>query len=166
MTIIEGDYADIVSPEWGDPRSWTELSFDVHRFGYGYAWRQSTTVRFGVSVLLIYLMLTTVFVMYLLYHTLIQRQWISSSWGSVGEIIALAINSTSTDRMQNTCAGIKKSETWRQTISIRETCAGHLELTVGEEKERAKMVRIGTRYGTLPTCFKAFEKDLRKDKID
>lgn len=61
-------------PDMRDPRKWTEISFNVHRFGYGYAWKQSSTVQFGVSMLLIYLTLTTFFVIYLLHRILIQQQ--------------------------------------------------------------------------------------------
>lgn len=133
-------------------QDWLKLDFGVQRFGYGYSWNQSPTVRFGITVLLVYAALATGFILYVLHRTLIRREWTSGSWGNMGELLALAVNSTPSRRIQNTCAGITRRPTWRQIVSIRESHnTQHLELVFREdEMECSKLPKMGARYGTLP----------------
>jgi hypothetical protein len=55
----------------------------------------------------------------------------------LGELLALAINSAPTCALQNTCAGINKSETCSQVVRVRETTKGHLELVFDQAEIRS-----------------------------
>jgi hypothetical protein len=106
-------------------------TLSIQRYGYGYGFR-TVTVYFGLAVLLSHVLLTLIYIFYSLYDFFFVRHWTSSSWGDIGELAALLINSPVTEELQNTCAGIGDKGTWRKTVRIRETGEGHLGAVVGE----------------------------------
>ncbi len=66
----------------------------------------------------------------------------------MAEFLALAMNSSPSPRLQNTCAGVSTANTWRQEIAVRETYRGHLELVVGaHDKARHSKPQAGQVYG-------------------
>ena len=78
----------------------------------------------------------------------VEQQGIGCSWDQITELIALAVNSKSTSRMQNTCAGIETSRTWQGIVAVRETYAGHLEMVFGEEaKAMNSFAEAEKKYG-------------------
>ena len=76
----------------------------------------------------------------------------SSVWDSVTELVALAINSSPTGALQNTCAGIIGTRAFRTVVRIRETDAGHLEMLFGEEddyKMQTGELKLNEKYGRI-----------------
>ena len=127
--------------------SWIQLNPKFERFGYGYKWRGSRTSQLGVSILLLHLFMALAHIAYVLYQVIVKHQGTTSSFDTIGEIVALALNSHSSAKLQNTSGGINHSKTWKEIVAVRETSAGHLELVIDpESKTDANPPRIGVTY--------------------
>ena len=82
----------------------------------------------------------------------------STSWDSISEITALAMNSTPTTALRNTCAGITELGIFKLPVRVlvREDAEGegeHLELVVGDveqEKNDKSTVKPNRACGTMP----------------
>lgn len=129
------------------PAGWTQLYFEVWRHGYSYGVR-SVTTRLALVLLLTQATLTIGFMIYLCF-----AGFRTSAWGSIGELVALALRSRGTDQFQNTDAGIDRPNTWAQNLRIRDVGSGRLEMRFGEDGcaeekgERVGLVCVGKRYG-------------------
>lgn len=67
--------------------------------------------------------------------------------------MALAMNSTPTEKLQNTCAGVTEGSTFNETVKIREVVDGQLELVFDEDdgyQGHYKKLRPGKQYGGVP----------------
>ena len=113
--------------------NWTQVRFDNFRYGYGYG-LNGVLIKIAMVVLLAHASIA-------LAHTItaVYGGWSSEAWGKVEELIALAINSSPSEGLQNTCAGIKSSETWGRMVRIRVRMhkegvqPGHLEMVFDGE---------------------------------
>lgn len=83
----------------------------------------------------------------------------STCWDSVGEVTALAMNSTPTTLLKNTCASILKLNIFKipvRVLAFRDNEGGddeHLELMfrdVDEKVVRGTPIKLNRVYGTLP----------------
>ena len=90
----------------------------------------------------------------------------STCWDSIGDVTALAINSTPSALLRNTCAGITELDIYKipvRVLALRddESSDGeHLELVFGELDEKAiqhRIIKQNRVYGTMP--FLAAEKE-------
>ena len=85
----------------------------------------------------------------------------SSAWDSVAELIALAINSSPTDTLQNTCAGIIGTRAFQTPVRIVETTGGHLELLFGDRRDlQTSKLRFNEKYGRIEV---PDEEDIKVD---
>lgn len=77
----------------------------------------------------------------------------STAWDSAAEMIVLAMNSSSTDILQNTCAGIIGKKIFETPVRILVTDKQHLELVFGEETEfttgSMSSLMMNEEYGRL-----------------
>ncbi|KAL9026399.1 MAG: hypothetical protein Q9180_007491, partial [Flavoplaca navasiana] len=87
------------------------------------------------------------------------RQCISSNcWDTIAEVTALAMNSSPTAALRNTCAGITELHIFKLPVRIlvskdEEGEGEHLELVFGsvdEEKMSERTIKANRTYGTLP----------------
>jgi hypothetical protein len=146
LSTINGSAVSVSLVEEALP---TGFTFKVSRYGYGYGFR-TATIYFGVMVLLAHSLLTIVYIMYALYEFFYVKHWTSNSWGSIGELMVLLINSKPSTELQNTCAGIDSKMTWRKRVYIRETGDAHVGVVVGELDPKVDgLVKVGMEYGTL-----------------
>lgn len=77
-----------------------------------------------LTVYCIYIVLSAVFI-------LVIRPESSSSWDSISELTALAVLSVPTERLQNTSAGIKTLNVYREPVNVRAAAGDdHLEIVV------------------------------------
>lgn len=129
---------------------WLRVDPVFSRYGYGYDWKDSRTTQFGIVVLLIHVCLASAHTIFILYKVLVTKEGLVGSWTTISELLALAMNSTPSPKLQDTCAGVDAAKTWRQVVSVRETYAGHLEMVVGPE-DRAKypLPQANRVYGHL-----------------
>lgn len=135
-------------------RNWTRFDLTVYRQGYGYS-LNSITTKLGLAVLCIFM---AVVVVYLVWWTCASIRFRRShphrtvttfQWSSIGELLALAINSPRSHDLDGTCSGIEDPKVWGIPIRIREVEPSHLGLRVGELKETDAPVMASGRYGGL-----------------
>ncbi|KAF7937068.1 hypothetical protein BELL_0092g00190 [Botrytis elliptica] len=129
------------------PKGWLEWKFEIWRRGYSYGIRGITT-KLALAPLLTHCISTLGFMVYLCF-----AGWRTVAWNSIGEFIALALKSRSTETFRGTDAGIDLSTTWAQNIRIGKIGTEELEIRFGEdgcEEEKGEwlgVVRVGRRYG-------------------
>ncbi|KAI9761273.1 MAG: hypothetical protein M1840_001976 [Geoglossum simile] len=152
LTIVtnNGTYLDETSSDYINP-DWIELEIEVFQTGYSYSVR-TVTVRIAIAVLLLHSLVAVI-------HTIVlcfaRRPWTSQSWGTVGELVLLALNSR-LDRENSANANTgAETQTWNQPLRVREVGEGHLEILVGAipgDSERGTVVSYekvqpGKAYG-------------------
>jgi hypothetical protein len=148
QTDEAGGFTEPLNTTAAHMKDWLRLDIEVQRFGYGYQWRDSKTVQFGISVLLIHVAMAVGHLFFMLWAIVMEEQGVGCSWDQITELIALAVNSKSTSRMENTCAGIETSRTWQEIVTVRETYEGHLEMVFGEEaKAMNNLAEAEKKYG-------------------
>jgi hypothetical protein len=87
----------------------------------------------------------------------------STCWDSIAEVTALAINSTPTTALRNTCAGITEIRIFKVPVRILamrdlEGDGEHLELVFGDvdaEQARKMSIKSNRKYGTMPAIASA-----------
>ncbi|KAE8441931.1 hypothetical protein EG329_004139 [Mollisiaceae sp. DMI_Dod_QoI] len=95
----------------GDQSTKLEVKTTVNGYGYGI----TTATLLSTLVLLIYSLIAISYIIY----TIFFAKTTSSSWESITELVALAMNSKPSSAMQNTGAGIATLSTLKQPIRIR-----------------------------------------------
>ncbi len=146
-----GDDEPLNTTDIADTSQWLRLNPTFQRYGYGYHWYGSKTTQFGISVLLVHLVIASAHMAYVLREILWKDRGLPVTWQTIPELIALAINSGSSEKMQNTCAGISDTRTWNEPVAVREASKGHLEMVLGRNQMlQMPRARAGVRYGTLP----------------
>jgi len=129
---------------------WLRVDPVFSRYGYGYDWKDSRTTQFGIVVLLVHFLLASMHTAVILYKVLISKEGLVGSWTTIAELLALAMNSTPSRNLQDTCAGVDAAKTWRQVVSVRETYTDHLEMVVGAaDKARYPGPQPNRLYGHL-----------------
>lgn len=76
----------------------------------------------------------------------------STAWDSVAELVALAMNSSPTEILENTCAGILGRKAYQTHVRVLKTSEKHLELVFGEIKDLNADVSelvMNEEYGSL-----------------
>lgn len=76
----------------------------------------------------------------------------STAWDSAAELVALAMNSSPTETLQNTCAGIIGRKALETPVRVLATTQGHLELVFGEGKDpnaQTSELVMNEKYGKL-----------------
>ncbi|KAI4117329.1 MAG: hypothetical protein LQ345_002418 [Seirophora villosa] len=130
------------------------VTFRVESTLDGYAYNVMTPPpRIAIAILTGYLLLVVG-------HTLYSGiTGISSNcWDTIAEVTALAVNSTPTAALRNTCAGISEFHIFKLPVRIlvskdEEGEGEHLELVFGqtdEEKVEERTIQANRTYGTLP----------------
>lgn len=91
----------------------------------------------------------------------------STCWDSIGEVTALAVNSTPSALLRNTCAGITELSIFKipvRVLAVRDNESSdgeHLELVFGELDEKAvqhQVIKQNRVYGTMPLLVAEKEK--------
>ncbi|KAI0543231.1 hypothetical protein GGR58DRAFT_451199 [Xylaria digitata] len=116
----------------------TEIVYAVERYGWGYG-LNSKTIWFSILTLLIHVVLVVAYFVYSFVFWCRATGWTSKSWGTIGEILALAVSSPPADELRNSGAGIDNSATWMTTLRLREA---------GSDSDKLELV-VGTRGGTV-----------------
>ncbi|KAF6226151.1 hypothetical protein HO133_009017 [Letharia lupina] len=156
-----GDYwfsgkGDVFTVDPEESKDWVKLRVDSTVNGYAYNIRGASP-KVAISFLLAYCITALSHILYA------GISGISSTcWDSIGEVTALAMNSTPTTLLKNTCAGIMELNIFKlpvRVLAIRddEGDGEHLELVFGnvDEKDvRGTPIKPNRVYGTLPKLAK------------
>ena len=133
----------------------TYVTYSIKRYGYGYGWNASKTVKFGLAVLLLHAALAIIFMWYRTCCAVSKRRrWSSEAWGEVGELIALALVSSDVGprkRLKGVSGGVKEKSTWSQYVRVRERGHSGLEMVVeplpGSGDDNTEIWEEGVRVG-------------------
>ncbi|KAI9699318.1 MAG: hypothetical protein M1836_002928 [Candelina mexicana] len=147
-------------------QNWLKPRLEILVVGYAYS-SQGIAIKFALAILLLHVLLAFAHTIYSVWTGLS-----SSSWDSATEITALALNSSPSKALQNTCAGIERVATMGLQVRIMERNedgkgAEHLELVLGEAadgfqpKEELIARDVDAEYVRLRTnkAYGAFEVD-------
>ena len=142
-----------------ESKDWVKFRVSSAVIGYAYN-THGPTPKVAISVLLIYCLGALIHIVYA------GISGISSTcWDSTGEVTALAMNSTPTAALRNTCAGITELNIFKLPVRVlafrdEEGDGEHLELVFGNQDEKSlenKTIQANRFYGTMP-AMKAREK--------
>ena len=146
----KGD-AFIVDPV--ESKDWIKLRVQSNFEGFAYNTRGATT-KVAIGFLLAYCVLALAHILYA------SITGISSTcWDSIGEVTALAVNSTPSSLLRNTCAGITELNIFKLPVRVlafrdNENSDGeHLELVFGDLDEKSiqhQVIKENRVYGTMP----------------
>ena len=153
---LDGDYwfsgkGNVFEVDPVASKNWVRLHVSSTIDGYAYN-TVGATPKIAISFLLAYCLFATAHIIYA------GISGISSTcWDSIGEVTALAVNSTPTTALRNTCAGITELNIFKLPVRVlakrdAEGDGEHLELVFGSVDE--KTVERGTIkknrvYGTM-----------------
>lgn len=102
--------------------------FEIENLVWGWKYTaEEATTKLAIAVMFTYCILVLGHVIYSAISGVS-----STAWDSVSELVALAMNSTPTKALQNTCAGITGSAVYQTQVRILKTSEKHLELVFGE----------------------------------
>lgn len=113
----------------------TKINWNTQPYGYGWGFR-GTPILVATTVLLAQAVTALV-------HTgvTIFGRWTSDGWGSMGEMLVLALNSMPTERSKE-CASAGSEvwkrgnlRSWKEIVRVREGISTQLELRVEEDRE-------------------------------
>lgn len=155
----DGDYwfsgkgdAFIVDPV--ESQDWVKLR--VYSSFEGYAYNTSgATPKVAICFLLAYCVFALAHILYA------GITGVSSTcWDSIGEVTALAVNSTPSALLRNTCAGITELNVFKTPVRVlafrdNDNSDGeHLELVFGDLDEKSiqhQVIKENRVYGTMPS---------------
>ena len=146
-----------VDPE--ESKNWVKFRVSTTVEGYAYNTHGRIT-KLAIGVLVAYCLVAITHIIYA------GISGISSTcWDSISEVTALAINSTPTVLLRNTCAGISELNIFKLPVRVLafadpEGDGEHLELVFGNTDEKTignKTIKPNRVYGTMPVV-KAHEK--------
>ena len=163
-TGLDGGYwfsgkGDVFEVDPVESKDWIKLRVQTNFEGYSYNTRGSTP-KIAIGFLLAYCMVVLVHVLYAGVSGMS-----STCWDSIPEVTALAMNSTPTIALRNTCAGITELNIFKLPVRVlafrdAEGEGEHLELVFGGPDEKyleSKTIKANRVYGTMPST-KAHEK--------
>ncbi|KAI4194521.1 MAG: hypothetical protein LQ350_007728 [Teloschistes chrysophthalmus] len=156
-SIPDGNYwfsakGDMFQVDSTGSKDWVKLRVDSSVEGYAFS-TEGFAPKLTAAVLLIYCTLVMAHACYAAVSGVS-----SQSWNSMAELVVLAVNSSSTMQLRNTCAGISQMCVFRSPIRILTSKDlndedDHLELVFGHVDESvARRCRIqeNHEYGTMP----------------
>lgn len=165
---LDGDYwfsgkGDVFMVDPVESKDW--VKFRVYTTVEGFAYNMAgATPKVAICFLLVY----CVFALSHIFYAGITG--ISSTcWDSIGEVTALAVNSTPSTLLRNTCAGITELNIFKIPVRVlafrdSENSDGeHLELVFGDLDEKSiqhQVIKENRVYGTLPLLAVKKSKDL------
>ena len=146
-----------VDPE--ESKDWVKFRVSTTVVGYAYNTHGRIT-KLAIGVPLAYYLVAVTHIIYA------GISGISSTcWDSISEVTAVAMNSTPTVSLRNTCAGISELNIFKLPVRVlafadAEGDGEHLELVFGSTDEKSvenKTIKPNRVYGTMPVV-KAHEK--------
>jgi hypothetical protein len=144
-------YGNAFEVDEGASRDWVPLRMKTQVNGYAYSFK-GITIKLSITILMLHAVLA-------LCHTVYEvgSGLSSSSWDSIVELVALAMNSTQTTTLMNTCAGITRIATMKLMVRIVTTKADHLELEFSSPSSMKSTSRTKGPQELLPNTASIFE---------
>lgn len=129
-------------PNFLDDTKYTEILISVKRYGYGYG-MNAITMRLAAAVLLLHVLVAVIHTAIVVYNG-----WHSNAWGSLGDVIALALSSKPAEQFHGASAGMTTKEVWDETVRVRKKPGDRMELVMGADEDvDSGLVQPGKAYG-------------------
>ena len=158
-----------------ESRDWVKLRVDSTIEGYAYNAR-GVGPKVAIAFLLTYCAIALTFILYtvisgsylnLLFTASLKTNTLtphpgntSTAWDSISEVTALAMNSSRTKHLQNTCGGISELQTFKTLVRVmvRRNDEGgdaeHLEMVFGDDGHLGEngrdTLQVNRAYGAVP----------------
>ncbi|KAL8784087.1 MAG: hypothetical protein Q9195_009177 [Heterodermia aff. obscurata] len=154
-TELDGNYwlsgkGDAFIVNATEAKNWTKLHMTSELQGHAYN-TAGLAPKVAICVLTTYCVLALCHIFYAGYTGIS-----STSWDSIAEVTALAINSTPSECLRNTCAGITELHIFKLPVRIltaRDTKGEgeHLELVFGDvpEEKSGDVIKPNRAYGSM-----------------
>lgn len=120
----------------------TEFRVNMLRYGFSYS-MDGLTRRLAAAILLIHALIAMIYASLVIYSG-----WTCHGLRSPFEIVVLAINSPSSEILENTSAGISRLDTYRHVVKVRETSDTQLGFVLDDDGSFNGPV-MGKRYGRV-----------------
>lgn len=154
---IDGAYwfsgkGNVITVDPVESKDWVKFHVDSTIEGYAYNIRGASP-RVAICFLLLYCIVALTHTFYSIISGVS-----STCWDSIGEVTALAMNSTPTTVLRNTCAGISELRIYKLPVRVlamrdEEGDGEHLELVLGngmdEKVIEEKTIKKNRVYGTM-----------------
>lgn len=99
--------------DFRDPERFTEIFISGARWGYGYGFHDSILIYFGVVVLLVHVLLSLVYVAWILW----MGDYLDAGWDTIGGLVAMAMRSGTGEERE-----VEDEKTkWKGRLAVRET---------------------------------------------
>jgi hypothetical protein len=113
---------------------WTQLRMETHVNGYAYSF-DSITTKIAITILMPHASLAVCHSIYEMMPGLS-----SSSWDSVAELLAIAMNSSPSKALQDTCARISQLATMKLVVRVVATEVDQLDLDFTSPSEESELL--------------------------
>lgn len=123
-----------------DTAKMTKFTMFVTANGYAYSLNGATSIA-AIIVLLIYCLMVVIHTIYVCCHA-----QSSSSWDSISEVVALAMQSRKTASLGNTGSGISTTEIFRSPVQIRDV-GERIGITFDDTRAGTKNIEENKEYG-------------------
>ena len=132
-------------------------------YGWGYT-AQATATKLAIAVMMTYCILVFGHIIYSAISGIS-----SSAWDSIAELVTLTMNSSPTEILQNTCAGVVGRKVFQTNVRVLQTTDKHLEMVFGDLKypnvDTFKLT-ANEKYGTLTVAEEHDAKPLKTTKTE
>lgn len=120
--------------------------FEIEHSLYGWLYSASgTATKLALTLMLAY---CTLVCGHIIYSAISGVS--STAWDSAAELFALTMNSSPTEVLQNTCAGIIGRKALQTNVRVMATTPGHLEMVFGEAMDpNTTNLVMNEKYGKL-----------------
>jgi hypothetical protein len=119
----------------------TEFQVTLLRYGYGYS-MDGLTRRLAAGILLTHVLMGLIYMILVVWFG-----WTCHGLRSPFEVVVLAINSPSTEILDNTCAGVSRLDTYRHIVKVGEVSDTEIGLILNKDKGISAPV-VGKKYGS------------------
>ncbi|CAI6244225.1 unnamed protein product [Periconia digitata] len=124
------------------------VEIEVERYVYGWI-PQGISFWFAVGIFLLYALIAAGHLLYILFIFIFwnSKYCGGTCWDYMGDLVALAMNSSPTPRLYGTGAGIKKWDIWKNSAKVRSFNGERLELCFLDDGEEAgELIQPGKKY--------------------
>ncbi|KAH8686234.1 hypothetical protein BGZ61DRAFT_354905 [Ilyonectria robusta] len=123
-------YTEAVHINEKDPQNYTIIHNTVYNKPFMYNFLNSRAIPCAFAILILHIIIVLVHIATIL---LSSHPWHSSSWGSVGQMLILALRSTSPSSLGKVGGGVESSQTWTATARVRAVGENQqLEIVLGD----------------------------------
>lgn len=118
----------------------TEFSLTTSRYGYSYS-MTGITRQLAAGILLFHMLVALIYI-----FITVRLGWSYYGLKSLCEVVVLAINSSPSNSLNNTSAGIERFDTYKHVVKVREVPGEHLAIVVDDDNMSFVTPTDGKKY--------------------